>query len=277
MRFDIARYKDATARLEVDDIDFDAFRTQPLGPDVLRTLRYMHDVEYHTVCYLRDLLVTSAHSDPDITAFLTLWNYEEHWHGEALARVLSAHGEAAGAPRIAALRRRVRWTQTVGPLVSMAGSALLRDFTAVHMAWGAVNEWTTQAGYGRLAARADHPELTRLLKRIMRQEGVHIDFYASQAASRLDASRAARWLTRLALTRFWRPVGSSVQPKAEVEFLVGYLFGDPAGRAVANRIDNRVHRLPGLDGIGIVGAAIGRIAGPAPAPSARDIPLGMAA
>lgn len=56
----------------------------------------MHDVEHHTSCYLRNLLNTRAHHDPDVTTFLTLWNFEEHWHGEALGRVLAAHGEAAG-------------------------------------------------------------------------------------------------------------------------------------------------------------------------------------
>ena len=56
----------------------------------------MHDVEGHTVCYLRDVLVTRAHRDPDITSFLTLWNYEEFWHGDAIGQVLAAHDEAAG-------------------------------------------------------------------------------------------------------------------------------------------------------------------------------------
>ncbi len=40
----------------------------------------MCDVESHTVCYLRDLLVTPSHADPEVTTFLTMWNYEEYWH-----------------------------------------------------------------------------------------------------------------------------------------------------------------------------------------------------
>ena len=64
----------------------------------------MHDVENHTVCYLRDVLVTRAHRDPEVTSFLTLWNYEEFWHGEAIAAILAAHDEPsgrAGSPRSA--------------------------------------------------------------------------------------------------------------------------------------------------------------------------------
>ncbi len=76
----------------------------------------MHDIEAHTVCYLRDLLVTRAHRDPEVTAFMTHWNTEEYWHGEAIGRVLTAHdvvvgsaahrrGAARAAPRRAASAR----------------------------------------------------------------------------------------------------------------------------------------------------------------------------
>ena len=138
----------------------------------------------------------SAHRDPDLTTFLTIWTFEEFWHGEAIATVLRAHGEPAGG-RIAPLRRRLGWRDRVAPLVHGLGSAVVgAPYTAVHMTWGAVNEWTTQAGYARLAARARHPVLTELLRRIMRQEGRHIDFYARQAIARLDADRRAQRLTR---------------------------------------------------------------------------------
>ena len=42
------------------------------------------------------------------------------------------------------------------------------------MTWGAINEWTAQAAYARLAARADHPVLTELLRRIMRTDAAAI-------------------------------------------------------------------------------------------------------
>ena len=80
-----------------DDLDFDAFADDPLDADTLRVIEYMHDVELHTICYLRDLLVTPAHNDPDVTTFLSCWAYEELWHGEALGDVLAAHGRPSGA------------------------------------------------------------------------------------------------------------------------------------------------------------------------------------
>lgn len=112
------------------------------------------------------------------------------------------------------------------------------------------------AAYSRLAALADHPTLSELLRRIMRQEGRHIDFYATQANSRLADSRAARRLTRWALSHFWAPVGAGVVSDQEVDFLASYLFGGEDGKAMASRIDRRVDRLPGLDGLHLLQGAV---------------------
>src|SRR5471030_2598815 len=137
MRTTIDSYKNRAGRLNLDGINFDDFKDQPLAPAALRTLRYMHDVEHHTVCYLRDLLLTPAHQDPEITSFLSCWVLEEMWHGDAIGQVLEAHGESAGAPRIAALRERHRRKEAVTTLSTLGSAAFAgRAFIAVHMAWG---------------------------------------------------------------------------------------------------------------------------------------------
>lgn len=256
MATDTASLIERSGRLDVTGIDFDAFRFRPLDSDTLRCLRYMHDIEGHTMCYLRDVLVTRAHKDPELTAFLACWVYEEHWHGDAIARVLAAHGEVAGRERLEALRRGLPRREGFRPLLFSLGSALTTHLPAVHMAWGAVNEWSTQAGYGRLAAKAEHPVLSELLRRIMRQEGRHIDFYASEARRRLAAHPRAQRLARSALRRFWSPVGAGVMPESEVSFLVLHLFRDEAGRESAKRIDRQVDRLPGLQGLHLVEEAV---------------------
>ena len=260
MRVDVDQLARRSRRVEVDDLDLDAFTERPLEAGALRCLRYMHDVEHHTVCYLRDLLLTEAHRDPEITTFLTVWVYEEHWHGQAIAAVLAAHGEGAGGTRVAASRQRSRRHDLAMSLAMAAANGLTRHLPALHMTWGAVNECLTQAAYRRLAARADHPVLRELVGRISRQEGRHIDFYASQAERRLDASARARRLTRVALGRLWTPVGAGIMPPAEVHHLGRYLFGDVDGRAAAARIDRRVQRLPGLDGLTVVADALDRLA-----------------
>ena len=166
---------------------------RPLDAATLRCLRYMHDIEHHTVCYLRDLLVTPVHRDPAATTFLTVWNYEEMWHGDAIARVLAAHGEDAGGPRVRRLRQHLGVRDRLAPALHAVGAAVAGEaFGALHMTWGAVNEWTTQAGYARLAERAGHPVLSELLRRIMRQEGRHIAYYASEAERRLTGRRGVQ-------------------------------------------------------------------------------------
>jgi hypothetical protein len=252
MQMDLEKYKSHSARLDTSDLDLTCFVRDALPPDTLRCLRYMHDVENHTVCYLRDLLLTAAHRDPEITSFLTFWNFEEFWHGEAIGAVLIAHGESPSA-RVRLLRRRLGLKDSLAPLGHLlAGGHVGPSYIATHMTWGAINEWTTQAGYARLAARAGHPVLTELLQRIMRQEGRHIDFYASQAERRLAGDRRAQRVTRFALKRLWAPVGSGVMPAAEVQFVTRYLFSGNDGAAIAARIDRRVDRLPGLDGLDLV-------------------------
>ena len=257
--FDIDRYSHSVGRLETDDIDFDAFRDQPLSPDARRCLRYMHDVESHTSCYLRNLLNTKAHHDPEITRFLTMWSYEELWHGEALAEVLRAHDEPAGTERVGAMRARLGWKITVSPLVWMGFSAVTRHFLAVHMTFGVINEWTTQAGYARLIQVADHPVLTQLLRRIMKQEGRHIDYYLTQSRTLLAASPRAQTTTRRMIRSLWEPVGAGVMPADETRHLVRTLFtGDADGRAVADRVDRRIDNLPGLAGLGLMAGALAK-------------------
>lgn len=254
MTIDVEEFAASARPVEFADLDLaNAFRERPLSPETLRCLRYMHDIESHTVCYLRDLLLTESHQDPRITTFLTTWAWEEQWHGVALAKVLEAHGELAGNERVAATRRALGVKDRIAPLLNTLGSVLARrDFVAVHMTWGALNEWSTQAGYARLAALEDHPVLTELLERIQRQEARHIAFYATEARERLAASPRAQKLVRLALTRLWAPVGSGVVPKEETAFLVQHLLGGPGGEPLVKRLDQRLERLPGMQGLGLV-------------------------
>src|SRR6188472_3968825 len=120
MSVDIATFKARSRPVSVEDLDLSAFRYRPLDEASLRCLRYMHDVEFHTACYLRDVLVTRAHAEPDVTAFLSCWAYEELWHGEAIAKVLAAHGEPAGRTRVAVLGAGVGLRGRLAPWASLA-------------------------------------------------------------------------------------------------------------------------------------------------------------
>ena len=104
--------------------------------------------------------------------------------------------------------------------------------------------------------------LGELLRRIMRQEGRHIDFYATQAAPAPRGERAApSTSTRRALRHLWGPVGVGRDARRRDRHLIGHLFGGADGQAVAARIDRRVDRLPGLDGLDLVSRARDRVVG----------------
>ncbi|MGI8493078.1 MAG: ferritin-like domain-containing protein [Acidimicrobiales bacterium] len=253
MAFDVDTFARMGGRLDLGDLDLErGFEGTPLDDASLRCLQYMHDIEHHTSCYLRDILVTKAHQDPVMTTFLTVWSYEEHWHGEAIGRVLATHGRPAGSGRVASVRAALPRTERWRPLSFLIGSTLFPDMVTVQLVWGAVNEWTTQAGYNLLARRSGHPVLGDLLRRIMRQEGKHIDFYMTEARRRLATSRRAQRLARFALRRYWHPVGYGVRPEEETAFLVKHLFAGEEGRRSAQRIDRQVDRLPGVSGLHLV-------------------------
>ena len=259
MAFDIDQYAQASTEVTWQDLDFDAFAQAPLPEVTLRTLSYMCAVEHHTVCYLRDLLVTPSHKERDVNAFMTMWNREEFWHGEALAAVLERHGITVGYDRLKAGRIKLAWRDRLAPLrQSILGNIVGEDYIAVHMSWGAVNEWSAVAAYRRLAALEDHPALSPLLQRIAQQETKHVAFYATQARKRLEKSTVARKLTRLALTRAWEPVGSSISEPQDVRHVMSHLFGSPDGLDEIRRVDANIARLPGMEGLTIVEDALRR-------------------
>ena len=253
MAFDIDKYTETSVSVSWKDLDFDQFASNPLPPDTLATLRYMCDVEYHTVCYLRDLLVTPSHKEADVSAFMTMWNREEFWHGEALAAVLAQHGVTVDFDQLKATRLKLGWKDRLDPIKqSLLGNIVGKDFIAVHMIWGAANEWSAVAAYNRLADLQQHPVLAELLRRIAKQEARHVAFYATQARERLAKSKKAQVLARFALKNAWGPVGSSIMEPDDVRHVMGHLFAGAEGMREIRKLDEHISRMPGLEGLTIV-------------------------
>jgi hypothetical protein len=257
MAFDIDKYAAGSERLAWDDLDLDHFRENPLSADSLRTLRYMADVEYHTVCYTRDLLTTPSHKDGELTTFMTMWNREEFWHGEALAAVLEVHGITVDYDALRASRLKLGWRDRMDPIKqSMLGKIVGSDFVAVHMSWGAANEYSAVSAYRRMAALEKDPVLATLLKRIAQQETRHVAFYVSQARERLLKSRRAQKLTRLLLSKVWAPVGSSIMEREDVQFVFGQIMSGEDGRKEMRKLDSNIASLPGMEGLRIFEKAL---------------------
>ena len=252
--FDLDGYISRSRAIDISAIAWDQVPRHPLPREAVRTLRYMQDIESHTIVYLRTLLDTRAIDDPEVATFLACWLYEETFHGIALARFVRAAGFD--------IEPRPRSVMTIRQAIEARLTSWLAfawpDFVAVHMAWGAINELTTLTGYRRLAAVVDHPVLRDLLERIVLDESRHFFFYFKQAEQRLQRNPATARITRAVIERFWAPVGSGVQPAMETRFLARYLFSGREGRAAARKVDATIHDLPGLAGVPLLDAWIER-------------------
>jgi rubrerythrin len=270
--FDLDRYLRASKRVDLSGVAWDRVAAHPLSAAEARILTYMMDIESHTVVFLRDVLATRSALDPEITAFLSCWVYEELWHGEAFSRFLGEAGwslppdrERVGADsaypsRVARnswIRRAVGGKGSLAHVATMAASLGVRDFPAVHMTWGAVNELSTLTAYHRVIATTRHPVLVDVLTRIIKDERRHFAFYRAQARRRLASSRTARRVTRWTLEHLWAPVGTGVRPQAETDFAVATVFGPAEAREAVAAMDRTIEALPGLEGLGLYRRAVG--------------------
>lgn len=244
--FDLEVYLRDSKALDVSDLAWHTATDYPLTASERRCLTYMMDIESHTIVYLRDLLNTRAIKDGEIADFLPCWLYEEAYHGRALERLLRACGTEVAPQRFVEVRSSLGWLDRFYAVSTALLSATSRDFTAVHMTWGAIQELSTLTAYGLLVTRTGHPLLAEILRRIIKQEAQHFGFYYHQAERRLSAKSAQR-LTTAMLKLFWGPVGSSVRPREEVEFVMTFAFDGAAGAQAMQRMDRVIGQLPGLD------------------------------
>ena len=262
--FDLDRFIRTSGRVDLSEVGWARASDPPLTDPEVRVLRYMMDIETNTVIFLRDVLATQTAFDPDVTAFLSCWNFEELWHGEAFSRLLGEagipvrpdHESVTHDSRYPSRRARTEWIRRrVGAkgyashMGTLLGSAIANeDFIAIHMTWGAVNELTTLTAYHRMIAKTENVALIEVPRAIIKQERRHFAFYRAQARLRLAESRRARTLVRWTMDHLWAPVGTGIRPQEETDFVVAYLFNDPDGAVALKEMDGIVAELSGLEG-----------------------------
>ncbi|MHB8587319.1 MAG: hypothetical protein ACYDA0_00540 [Candidatus Dormibacteraceae bacterium] len=257
MSFSIERYKEESKKLDITGIAWETVKDQDLSKGDLFCLHYMMDIENHVPLYLSHLLVTRACMDPILTAFLACWNYEELWHGENLGKLLNLYGiEFDTQDRIANVRANLGFQNSVSIMSTMAGSWLFKDFSAVYLSIGAINELSTLTGYGALIRKSGHPVLKDLLGRIIKDERRHFAFYYNSAKEWLTDNVKAQRVDRWMLERVWVPVGKGVKSQEEVDALALYLFNDEQGEAELLELDAKIGKLPGLSGIKLMSKAL---------------------
>jgi len=257
MSFSIERYKEESKKLDVAGVAWEEVTASQLSKGDLFCLHYMMDIENHVPLYLSHLLVTRACMDPILTAFLACWNYEELWHGENIGRFLNLYGiEFDTQDRIANVRANLGFQNSVSLMSTMAGSWLLKDFSAVYLTIGAINELATLTGYGALIRKSGHPVLKDLLGRIIKDERRHFAFYFNSAKEWLTGNEKAQRMDRWMLNRVWVPVGQGVKRLEEVDALALHLFDDEQGEEELLTLDEKIGKLPGLSGIKLMSKAL---------------------
>lgn len=236
-------------RVQIDDLDWEAAKQAGLSPSERFVLGYFADVESQTVMYLRDLLSSQLAAEPGVLGFLSVWNYEEYFHGEALAKLLAACGEPFDPNRTVNVRGASHLLEHVqNAFAGLGGKLFPEAFTGVYTAWGASQELTTLRAYEVLSQTTQNPVLAELARRIARQERRHYAWYFQNARHHLAKSPLSRKLARLAFNYFWAPVGSAVKGQGMAQAVIAQLFG-PTFPQICEEIDSRVASLPGLAGI----------------------------
>jgi len=264
-----------SSRLATSDLDWESARRAGLAPGERVAIAYFADIESQTIHYLRDLLASDLAHDPAAVGFLSAWNYEEYFHGEALARLLEVCGHPLPVDRVAELRRRAGLLEVAQGLFTSTLSRLFpQAFPALYLAWGASQELTTLRGYEALERHTENPVLAELCRRIARQERRHFAWYFNGAKARLAHSASARRLARLAFATLWAPVGVAVKGEGHFLKVVAALFGEEGAEKVAREVENRLATLPGLAGVRFFSRWLSRagFGGEGHLPSARRVP-----
>lgn len=245
--FDVDRFASLSKAVDLSDIDWTEARRVGITDEEERILRYMQDTESHTIVYLRDLLTGYAVVDPEVTTFLACWVYEETHHGRALDRFLVEVGRQPARERHTRVHVRPTVRELVTRFLGTVGANVTEHFAAVHMCWGAVNEFVAAMTYTQLARRTENLQLQVLLLRMAKDERRHFAFYYDQADKRL---RRGGFLTqtmcRLVLERFWEPVGIGVGDPTTLDMSCSWLYGDRRGRREVASFDEAVRQLPGM-------------------------------
>ncbi len=246
----------------LDEIPWGEVKKYPLDPSFIPVLVYMRDVERYTEVYYKELKGTPTVKDTVIKSFMDQWEDEEVLHADLLHRFLGEMDYPTDEKWYEKVRQQIpKSYHMISKLQTLITNGFGKHFTSVHMTWGAINEMSTMAGYQRLWKLAKHPILEQILRGIVQEEGKHSFFYWNIARLKLNQSKFRQDLTRFIVKHFWSPVGEGTKSKADSNYVIRALFGDPEGISVMDKIVNqRMEQLPGMAGLKAVTERISQVA-----------------
>lgn len=249
---DIAQHLAVSARVDIEDLDWETARRIGLTKQEIESLHYFADIESQTVHYFLEVAKLKVSRDPELLTFLTMWNYEEYFHSYAILRLMKECGVPveSATERAQKIRAGARFKAKVEDALQVMISKLLpRTFVSLWMFWGALQECLTTQAYEELANTTKNPVLAELCRRIAKQERRHFAYYYGQARKKLVGQRFAQRFVRWIAEKFYAPVGGGVKTDEEGARLVAQLFPGNRIFEVMGYIERKMAVLPGMDGL----------------------------
>lgn len=211
-------------------------------------LKYFRDIERFVEKYQEDLIRTPTGRNKYIRQFLERWGTEELDHEKIISKFLAELG----------LPNEEKWFEKLvadlplsyrlqSPLQHTIAILFNENFTPVHMAWGAVQEYTTLAGYNKMLEISNNPILRQIISAIKQEESAHAKFYFEMAQIYLENSPFRQKVARFLIEHFWKPVGEGVRSRADVEKMIRALFAGPSGvRYFDQKVTQHIKKLSGF-------------------------------
>jgi len=191
LQFDVERYVRLSKKVDISDLDLSQAARYPISDEEVRALTYMTDIESHTIVYLRAILNTCAVEDPQTTAFLSCWAYEEFFHGHTLRQFLNAVGVPISATRIAEVQKATSFLEWLKELGSSVLCRFSSHFHAAYLTYGAISELSPLEGYGVLARKTQNPVLAEIVRRLAKDERRHFSVLLQQSPPAVAVTQCA--------------------------------------------------------------------------------------
>jgi hypothetical protein len=249
---DVAQHLELSHKLIYSDLDWKLAREHGITERERECLQYFADIESQTVFYMMEVIDLEVAKQPDLLAFLTMWNYEEFFHAHAITRFLREVGVDVPPPaeRSQQVRRGARLRAGVEDFIQRSiARTLPKTFVCLWQAWGAAAELLTTQAYEEMARLTTNPVLHELCKRIAKQERRHFAWYYESSRERLAGEKFAQKFVRGIFEYNWTPVGSGVKSPEQGAALIARLFPGQRVYDVFGTIDDRMSKLPGLEGL----------------------------
>lgn len=200
--------------------------------EITAVLLRLGSVMQDTSDWLSKVLVTPAHKEARITAFLSTWTYERYWMGDALLAL--AHGEVL--PK----KKNPTGALAAAVMANVRGRALIGFQSTQRL----IDCWTLQALLLDVVEASPlklAPDIEQIVTALERQGA----FFFEIAQQELASSSATRKLTRKRLAKeVWPIDASGAQSRSLLRLLPDYAKDLILGQAQA---------LPGLKGLQLRG------------------------